>query len=124
VAADLSQIYLGVGGGLYYKLIQGQLVSLSVGPRARVILTLAESGTSATVYDSYFNLAVVVGLPVYLDTKLKDNLFLRTGLEIPGIEFSTEMTESAGVKTTTSNFSVLDYFYNFTIVYMGFYLML
>ena len=107
VAADLSQIYLGIGGGLYYKFIQGQLVSLSIGPKASVVLTLAESGTSATVYDSYFNLALAIGLPVYLDAKLKDNLFLRTGLEIPGIQFSTEMTELAGVKTTTSNFTIL-----------------
>jgi len=107
--ADYSQLMISAGAGFFYHFINREIVSLSTGPRLALFLNLAPSGTSATVYDSYFNLVTRVGLPIYLDVQLKQRLFLRTGIEVFGVEFDFWKQEEAGVTSSGTTFAIKDY---------------
>ncbi len=125
--ADYSQLMISAGAGFFYHFINREIVSLSTGPRLALFLNLPPSGTSAPVYDSYFNLVVKVGLPIYLDVQLKQRLFLRTGVEVFGVEFDFWKQEQAGVTSSGTTFAILDYFLGSLgslQAWVGFYFML
>lgn len=125
--ADYSQFYLGGGAGLFYHYYRGEIVSLSIGPRLALFLYLPPSGTSAPAYDSYLDLVVKVGLPAYLDVRVMSRLFLRTGIEVFGIELDIWKTQLGGLTNSGTTFVLLDYFSGSLgnlQAYVGFYYML
>lgn len=124
ILEDYTALNFGAGAGLYYHFIQREIISVCTGPKATIILYLEPSGTSAIDYDSYFELSIAVALPVYLDVKLTDKLFFRTGIEITGIEFYTYTEELGGVKSGDGYFTIWDYYLGGFVPYFGFYFML
>ena len=120
---DLSSFYLGVGAGAYYAFIQRELVSVLIGPKAVLVLYFEPSGASAPGYQRYFVADIQVSLPIYLDVKLKDKLFLRGGIEILGLLYQIDTNQLAGVKNADNSFTLLDYWNGVPVVYLGFYYM-
>ena len=123
VAADLTQVYLGLGAGLYYHFIQTQRISLLCGPKVQAILTLDESGASATPFDKYFDVGLNLSLPIYLDVKLTDKLRLRTGVEIPGLSYQYVAITDGVVKTREGTLVLASYWEFGFSPYFGFYYM-
>ena len=110
-AEDYSQLWFFGGCGFYYHFINREIVSLSTGPRLALFLFLPPSGTSAPVFDSYFNLGVGVALPIFFDVKLKQWLILRTGLEALNAQFNIVKTEQGGGTYSSTDFTIQDYFF-------------
>jgi hypothetical protein len=124
---DLSQLWFAGGCGLFYHFINREIVSVSMGPRLALFYYLKPTGTSADVYDSYLNLSVNVGLPIYLDVKLKSWLVLRTGVELYGVRLSIYKEEVGGVTSSSTDFGIEDYFLGdlgYLQAYVGFNFML
>lgn len=121
---DRNELYFGLGGGLYYHFIQGEIVSICAGPRLSAVLFLEPTGTTPFDYDSWFNLSVIVGIPVYLNVRLNDRLFFRAGVEIPGISFYTIRWDDGVTKDSFTNIELLTYDLGTFGGYIGFYFML
>lgn len=124
--ADRSQLDLGLGAGLYYHFIQREIISLSTGPKVRMVSFLKHSGSSAPDFDSRFHFEAQVELPVNLDIRLGKRLYFRVALEISGIYFNTFNYELAGVKYSETEFWIYPFYKNTfdeISVYSGFYLM-
>ena len=124
---DLLQFSIGAGSGLYYHFFTGNMVRLSMGPRATLFYNFAPSGSSATVYDSYFDLVLKIGLPVNFDVQVAQRLILRTGVEIFGAQLDFWRTDEGGVIDSGVTFTFLDYFTGYLgnlQAYVGFYFLL
>jgi hypothetical protein len=119
-----TQFYAGIGGGLYYHFIQTNILELSVGPKLSALMTFKPTGPDATVYTTYFDFSVALSLPVNLDFKLTKKLFLRMGIEIPGLQWEYYSLTTGGVKYTDSNFSFVDFELDTFTPFFGFYIML
>jgi len=123
---DWSQLYFGVGAGLYYHFVQREIITICAGPKALIQLDMEPKGTSAFDWDSYLELAISIGLPVYFDVRLTDRLYFRSGIELMGLGLSVSSRETGGVKTTDSVLFIMDYWpsvFGF-FPYFGFYFML
>jgi hypothetical protein len=120
---DYSEGHLGAGVGIYYAFIQRELVSVLIGPKAELVLYFEPGGASATAYERYFVADIQVSLPLYLDVKLKDKLFLRGGIEILGLLYQIDTNQLGGVKDADNSFTLRDYWDGAPVVYFGFYYM-
>jgi hypothetical protein len=123
VADDLSSSYFGAGAGLFYAFIQKDPLALLIGPNLEAVIYTEPSGASATAYQRYFEMELTLSLPIYLDVKLKDKLYLRTGVEIPGLSYDYTSYQLGGVTTGTGSFAFQDYWASYLVPYFGFYLM-
>lgn len=124
IANDLSDPYFGAGVGLYYAFIQGEILSLLIGPKLELVFYAEPSGASAPVYERYFEADIQLALPIYLDVKLMDKLFLRGGLEIPAVQLNFWSYQQGGVSYTENSVLFLDYWPNIVPpLYFGFYYM-
>ena len=119
---DYSAFNFGLGGGLYYTLIQRELISVLIGPKLELLFYARPSGASST-YDRYFRAIIEVALPIYMDVMLKENLFLRGGLEIPGLVLNLWSYEQGGVKYVDNHTSFADFYDAGPVLYLGFYYM-
>jgi hypothetical protein len=124
--ADALRFDFGLGAGLYYHFIQREIISLCTGPKVSAVLRPKPSGSSYPDYDSYFQLVARVAIPVYLDIRLSKRLFLRTGIELIGINIRHENFELAGVKNKFTGLTIYNDFWG-TLdeleMHIGFYLM-
>jgi hypothetical protein len=123
IADDSSAPYFGAGAGLYYAFIQRSLVSLFIGPKLEILFYAEPSGASAPVYERYFRTNISVTLPIYMDVMLKENLFLRGGLEIPGLVLDLWSYQQAGVKYVENTVTFADFWQAAPVLYFGFYYM-
>jgi hypothetical protein len=64
-----------------------------------------------------------VTLPIYMDVMLKENLFLRGGLEIPGLVLDLWSYQQAGVKYVENTVTFADFWQAAPVLYFGFYYM-
>jgi hypothetical protein len=63
---------------------------------------LPPSGESAPTYDTYRVFTLTLALPVILDVALTERLFLRAGIEIPGLTYYSETIEDESSSSARS----------------------
>ncbi|MFC1476339.1 hypothetical protein ACFL5S_00075 [Fibrobacterota bacterium] len=95
---DRTDIGVGGGCGLFFRLIESNVFRLSLGPDVFVLYFNPEGGENETI-------DVTLGLPVNVDFLLSERLFLRLGSRLVAIRY---VYENEGADAHTNTFTFFD----------------
>jgi hypothetical protein len=94
---EWNQLHFGLGASAFYNVHRNR-VNIGAGPQLETTLWLKPTGSSATAYDSYFDLEVSLGLIVNMEIQLEKCWWFYAGVEVAGLDFTNWSREQAGVK--------------------------
>ena len=103
ISTDLSRWGVSLGAGAYYNFIKAGPVSIKAGAQGSFSWGFKPSGTSATNYESYFNLGFGIVAPVILDLNMTENLVLRISQPVVSLSMNRESRTIAGAESSSGS---------------------